>query len=75
MSSGVESDPKDSKSFLPYQRKEKTFSKILYLYKFIYETEIVTFQKTLMIAERPMFYSSEGGRKDKTKTDSTINQN
>ena len=33
------------------------------------------FQKTLMIAERPMFYSSEGGRKDKTKTDSTINQN
>ena len=71
MSSGVESDPKDSKSFPSY--KGKSFWRILY--KFIYETEIVTFQKTLKIAERPMFYSSEGGRKDKTKTDSTINQN
>ena len=62
MSSGVASDPKDGKSFPSYEGR--SFSKILY--KFIYETEIVTFQKTLMIAERPMFYSSEGGRKDKT---------
>lgn len=65
MSSGVGSDPKDSKSFLSYE--EKSFSKILY--KFLYETEIVTFQKLLTIGEMPMLYSSEGGRKDKTKTD------
>ncbi|CAN4128591.1 unnamed protein product [Withania somnifera] len=36
LSSGVGSDPKDSKYFLSYERK--SFSKILY--KFIYETEI-----------------------------------
>ena len=46
---------------------------------FIYErneTEIVTFQKirTKDIG-LSMLHSSEGGRKDKTKTDSTINQN
>ena len=34
-----------------------------------YEIEIVTFQKIIMIAEMPMLYSSEGGRKDKTNTD------
>jgi len=63
LSSGVASDPKDSKSFLYYE--EKTFSKILY--QFLYETEIVTFEKILAIVEMPMLYSSEGGRKDKTK--------
>ena len=39
LSSGVASDPKDSKTFPSY--KGKSFSRILY--KFIYETEIVTF--------------------------------
>lgn len=63
MSSGVASDPKDSKFFLYYE--EKTFSNILY--QFLYETEIVTFEKILAIVEMPMLYSSEGGRKDKTK--------
>lgn len=63
MSSGVASDPKDSKSFL--HNKEKTFSKILY--EFFYEIEIVTFKKILAIVEMPMLYYSEGGRKDKTK--------
>lgn len=62
MSSGVASDPKDSKSFPSYEGK--SFSKILY--KFIYETEIVTFQKILMIVKMLMLYSSEGGTKDKT---------
>ena len=62
MSSGVASDPKDSKSFTSYEGK--SFSKILY--KFIYETEIVTFQKILMIVKMLMLYSSEGGTKDKT---------
>lgn len=35
---------------------------------FIYESEIVTFQKILTIWANtiPMFHSSEGGRKDKT---------
>ena len=61
MSSGVGSDPKDSKSFF----EGKSFSKILY--KFIYETEIVPFQKILTLVEMPMLYSSEGGKKDKTK--------
>lgn len=59
MSSGVGSDPKDSKAFL---MKGKSFSKILY--KILYETEIVTFQKILTIGE---LYSSDGGKKDKTK--------
>ena len=63
MSSGVASDPKDSKSFLSYGGK--SFSKILY--EFLYETEIVTFQKILPVVEMPMLYSSEGGKKDKTK--------
>ena len=63
MSSGVASDPKDSKSFPSYEGR--SFSKILY--KFIYETEIVTFQKILPVVEMPMLYSSEGGKKDKTK--------
>ena len=64
MSSGVASDPNDSKSFPSYEAsyEGKSFSKILY--KFIYETEIVTFQKIPMIAEMSMLY--EGGRKDKT---------
>jgi hypothetical protein len=62
LSSGVASDPKDSKSFPSYEGK--SFSKILY--KFIYETEIVTFQKILMIVKMLMLYSSEGGTKDKT---------
>ena len=62
MSSGVASDPKDSKSFPSYEGR--SFSKILY--KFIYETEIVTFKKILMIVKMLMLYSSEGGRKDKT---------
>ena len=62
MSSGVASDPKDSKSFPSYEGR--SFSKILY--KFIYETEIVTFQKILMIVKMLMLYSSEGGTKDKT---------
>ena len=62
MSSGVASDPKDSKSFPSYEGR--SFSKILY--KFIYETEIVTFQKILMIVKMLMLYSSEGGIKDKT---------
>ena len=63
MSSGVGSDPKDSKYFLSYART--SFSKILY--KFIYETEIVPFQKIITLVEMPMLYSSEGGKKDKTK--------
>jgi hypothetical protein len=63
LSSGVGSDPKDSKYFLSYERK--SFSKILY--KFIYETEIVPFQKIITLVEMPMLYSSEGGKKDKTK--------
>ena len=64
MSSGVASDPKDSKSFLSYEGK--SFSKILY--EFLYETEIVTFQKTLTIEGDvyASFFWSEGGRKDKT---------
>lgn len=66
LSSGVASDPNDSKSFPSYEAfyayEGKSFSKILY--KFIYETEIVTFQKITMIAEMSMLY--EGGRKDKT---------
>ena len=43
LSSGVASDPNDSKSFPSYEAsyEGKSFSKILY--KFIYETEIVTF--------------------------------
>jgi hypothetical protein len=45
LSSGVASDPKDSKSFPPEERKD--FSKILY--EFLYEIEIVTFQKILTI--------------------------
>lgn len=44
-SSGVASDPKESKSFLSYEGK--SFSRILY--KFLYEIEIVTFQKILPI--------------------------
>jgi hypothetical protein len=60
LSSGVASDPNDSKSFPSYEGK--SFSKILY--KFLYENEIVTFQKIPMIAEMSMLY--EGGRKDKT---------
>jgi hypothetical protein len=63
LSSGVATDPKDSKTFL--HNKEKSFSKILY--KFLYETEIVNFQKILARVEMLMLYSSEGGRKDKTK--------
>lgn len=47
MSSGVASDPKDSKSFF----EGKSFSKILY--KFLHETEIVTFQKILTIGKMP----------------------
>lgn len=68
MSSGVGSNPKDSKYFLSYVWKSyerKSFSKILY--KFLYETEIVPFQKILTLVEMPMLYSSEGGKKDKTK--------
>ena len=42
--------------------REKSFSKILY--KFLYETEIVTFQRILMIGG---IFSSEGGKKDRTK--------
>ena len=56
MSSGVASDPKDSKSFLYYE--EKSFSKILY--KFLYESEIVTFQKILTIVEMPMLFLKVG---------------
>lgn len=63
MSSGVASDPKDSKSFLSYEGK--SFSRILY--KFLDETEIVIFQKIVtIVGGMPMLYSSEGGRKDKT---------
>lgn len=65
MSSGVASDPKDSKSFL--SSEEKSFSKILY--KFLYETEIGTFQRILTITEMLLCYSSGGGKKDKMKTD------
>ena len=65
MSSGVASDPKDSKPFLP--KKEKAFAKILY--KFLDETEIGTFQKIITIAEMLICYSSDGGRKDKMKAD------
>jgi hypothetical protein len=43
LSSGAASDPKDSKSFL--SSGGKSFSKILY--EFLYEAEIVTFQKIL----------------------------
>jgi hypothetical protein len=64
LSSGVASDPKDSKSFFLYY-EEKSFSKILYL--FLYEIEIVNFQKILARVEMLMLYSFEGGRKDKTK--------
>jgi hypothetical protein len=68
LSSGVGSDPKDSKSFFYYEGK--SFSKILY--KFRYEIEIVTFQKIIMIGINTytLLYSSEGGRKDKTKKNS-----
>ena len=67
MSSGVASDPKDSKSFPSYEGR--SFSKILY--KFIYETEIVTFTENSNDSENAivkmlMHYCSEGGRKDKT---------
>jgi hypothetical protein len=62
LSSGVASDPKDGKSFPSYEGR--SFSKILY--KFIYETEIVTFQKIRIIVKMLMLYFSEGGRKDKT---------
>lgn len=41
VSSSVESDPKDSQSFLFYE--EKSFSKTLYKYLYENETEIVTF--------------------------------
>ena len=54
LSSGVASDPNDSQSFPSYEASNegKSFSKILY--KFIYETEIVTFQKIPMIVEMSM---------------------
>lgn len=63
MSSGVASDPKDSKFF--FLMEESLFQR--FYINFIYETEIVTFQKILPVVEMPMLYSSEGGKKDKTK--------
>ena len=55
-----------------------TFSKILYLYKFEYETEIVIFRKTINNSEKDFSWYIcyyDGGGEDKAKKDSIINQN
>lgn len=44
--------------------KESLFQRF---YIFLYETEIVTFQKIVKIREMSIRYSSDGGKKDKTK--------